>query len=332
MSDEQQQVEQEQEATDADLIAAVQEAGGTEAVDVEAEAEAAGQPPPVKPEPAAATPAAPATDADEPKIAAVIRAREKAFQERQQAEDYAAQLRQRAELEAKQIREEARAKAERDHADWLTQQQRRFQENPTEAIRALAKDPQDIVDAVIRDGTPEARAMREMQQRIAEAEKRAAVGEQAKTEFEQFKLEQQQLAHAQRVEQVKTSFLSTHASPEKTPYLYKRYDAEEIFAKANAKAIEWQKAGVPFDHADVAQYLEHESRKRILGEGSSTPQQVSGGNGNATKVKANGSRTLSSAAGSERRASPKPIEEMTAEEERAALMAEVAAARRTTGS
>ncbi|HYE92054.1 MAG TPA: hypothetical protein VEA38_13575, partial [Terriglobales bacterium] len=123
---------------------------------------------------------------------------------------------------------------------------------------------------------------------------------------------------------------------EKTPYLHKRFDAEEIFERSNRLAAQWQQAGIEFAHEDVAQYLEFESRKRILGsDGASTPQQVSGAAGkpagSAPKVKANGPRTLSAATGSERRTSPKPIREMTAEEERDALVAEVAEMRRKMG-
>ena len=92
----------------------------------------------------------------------------------------------------------------------------------------------------------------------------------------------------------------------------------------------WSKAGIPFAHSDVAEYLEHQARQRLAGV-PVPPQQVSGG-GSAQKVRANGSRTLSAATGSERRASPKPLEEMSPDEERNALIEAVAEARRASGS
>lgn len=317
------------EATDADLIAAAQEAGGAASVDVDAEAAAAGAPPVLA---TAADQASAGGELEEPKIAAVIRAREAAAKQRFEAEDYAAQTRQQAAAEAEQIRAEARAQAQRDHQAYLEAQRKQFAESPTEYLRALAKDPQDVVDAVIRDGTAEGRAMRAIREQLAEANKKAGVAEQVKSEFDAWKQQLQTEKQAAFVEQVKHGFMTSHASPEKAPYLHRRYDADEIFDKANRLATQWQRAGVAFDHGDVAQYLEFESRKRILGDAAGAPpQQVSGVSGNASKVRAPGSRTLSAANGSERRASPKPIDEMTPEEERAALIEAVREARRQSG-
>lgn len=312
------------EATDADLIAAAQEVGGTEAV-LEAEAT-----PPAK----ADTPKPADAVTDEPKIAAVLRAREKAFAERQDADDYAAQRRAAADREAAAMLADARARAEKEHADFIESKKREFRDNPTEHLRSLSSNPQDIVDAVIREGTPEARAMRELQEQIASARAEAAKAGKVSEEFSAWKEQQAQAAHQYRVAAVKQTFLSTHAAPEQTPYLNKRYDADEIFDKANALAVKWQAANIPFDHGDVAQYLEFEARKRILGDASAgaPPQQVGGASGTASKVKATGSRTLSASDGSERRASPKPIEEMSPDEERNALIEAVREARRTGSS
>lgn len=314
------------DVSDADLIAAAQEAGGAASVDVDAEAAAAGQPPPVRPD---ATAGEPAIDPAEPKIAAVMRAREEAFKKREEAQDYAAQLRQRAEQEAEQIRANARKQAAADYEADLQARRAKFREAPAAAIRELGFRTEDMVDAVTREGTAEWKAIRAAEDRAAAAEAKAGAVDQVKADFEAFKNAAAQREQQAQVAAVEQQFLAVHATPEKAPYLHKRYDEQEIIQKAHAQANAWTKAGIPFAHGDVAEYLEHQARQRLAGV-PVPPQQVSGG-GSAQKVRATGSRTLSAAGGSERRASPKPIEEMSPEEERAALIEAAAEARRTSG-
>lgn len=317
-----------QEATDAELIAAAQEAGGAEAA-AEADGIAPVKPPAAKVAPATA--AEPVVDPDEPKIAAVLRAREKAFAERQSADDYAAQRRAQADEAYAATVAKARQQATADYEAELSARRAKFRETPTAAIRELGFTTDELVDGVTREGTPEWKAMRALQQELATTKAEAGTAKKVAADFEAYKAEQEKAVYASRVAQVRDQFLTAHASPEKAPYLHKRYDADEIFEKSDALARKWQAAGVPFDHADVAQYLEAESRKRLTGVASVPPQQVSGMSG-AQKVRAAiGSRTLSSANGSERRASPKPIEEMAPDEERAALIEAAAEARRANG-
>lgn len=315
------------EPTDADLIAAAREAGGAASVDVAAEeaaakAIAAGEPPPASGEPSG--------EADEPKIAAVLRAREKAFAERQGAQDYAAQLRQQAEKEAGEIRALARKQAADDYEADLRARRQKFQESPTEAIRQLGFKTDDMVDAVTREGTPEWKAMRQLQQELAEAKTKAGTVDAVKADFDAFKEQLQARETIAARTAVEQQFLSVHASPEKAPYLHKRYDAEEIVQKAHAKANEWAAAGIPFAHSDVAEYLEHQARQRLAGVPFPSQKVSEGGSGQKVRP-ATGSRTLSAAGGSERRAAPKPIEEMSPDEERAALIEAAAEARRTGG-
>jgi hypothetical protein len=316
-----------------DLIAAVREAGGVESVDVEAEAKAAGTPPPEKPAPADGEP-------DEPKIAAVIRAREKAFRETRNAEDYAGQLRQQAEQEAQRLIAEARARAQAEFDAEVQQRRRKFEESPTEALRALGKDPQDIADAVIREGTAEWKMIRTLQQELEATKQKASAADQVKSEFTQWKQHLETQQRQAEVEQIRSQFLTANANPEKVPSLYQearvaaalvgRSPEDIVFDTANALATQWQKAGmrlgIDFDRDDVAAYLEHQSKQRLAAVGSA-PQQVGGVPGIAPKVKANGSRTLSAATGSERRTSPKPLHEMTPDEEREALIEEARRAR-----
>lgn len=310
------------EVTDAQLLAAAQEAGGTQAVIDAGE---------VAPD-ATVAPAkdAPPGEASEPKIAAVLRAREEAFRKREEANDYAAQLRQQAEKEAEEIRADARKRAAADYEADLQARRAKFRETPAAAIRELGFQTEDMVDAVTREGTAEWKAMRQIQAELAATKEKAGTADQVKADFEAFK---NQMAHREQQQQlraVEQQFLSTVATPEATPYLHKRYEPEEIIAKAHAKAAEWTRAGIPFAHADVAEYLEHQARQRLAGVPSSPPQ-VSGASG-APKVRANGSRTLSAANGSERRASPKPLEDMSPDEERNALIEAAAEARRANGA
>lgn len=315
-----------------DLIAAVRDAGGTESVDLEAEAAAAGTAPPAKVEPT--------TEPEEPKIAAVLRAREKAFQERQEAESYAEQRKRQADEEANKILAEAKKRAEEEWANEIAAKRRRFEESPTEAIRSLGKNPDDIVNAVVREGTPEWQEFRRIQQELDAAKAKAGDVDKVKEELAAFRKAQEDEKWQATVHQIRTQFLTEHASAEKVPSLYQEAKTaaallettpeDIVFDRANRLAQQWQKSGlklgVDFDRNDVAAYLEHQSKQR-LGAAGTAPQQVSGASGNAPKVKANGSRTLSAATGSERRTSPKPLHEMTADEEREALIDEARKAR-----
>lgn len=314
-----------------DLIAAVREAGGTEAVDVADEAAKAGKEPPT-----------PETESDEPKIAAVLRAREEAHRKRLEAEDFAAHRRAQAEEEANKILQGARERAQRDHEAFLAEQRRRFLDSPTETLRALAPggDTQKLVDAVIQDGTPEARAIRELRNDLAETKKGTAEAAELKKQIDEMKAEAIREKQEAIAAQVRAEFLSQSATKEKAPYLHARFEEEEIFERANALCIDWQKRGLKlngggddgFTRDDLVDWLERDSKKRYTSV--IAPQQVSGaapgeGAGKRPQGSANGSRTLSAAAGSERRTTAKPLSEMTKEEQRQALIDEVAAVRRT---
>jgi hypothetical protein len=312
-----------------ELMAAVREAGGTESVDVDAEAAKAGTPPPAKDAP-------PATAEDEPPILAKLREREESWKKTQDAESRAERLIREAQEKAERIQAEAREKARLEHEQWLAEQRRKFETSPTDHLRALG-DPDKIADLVMQDGTPEARARRELEMRIAKAEEKAEVGEQARKELEAWKQEQARIAREELQAKVQTEYLSQFASKEKAPYLHARYEPEEIFQKSVALAHEWAQKGLQykkdFDDSTVAEYLESQAKKRLASLGLA-PQAVAGatqsnGSGSRPHGLANGSRTLSAAAGSERRTSPKPVSEMTPDEERQALIDAVREAKRT---
>lgn len=325
-------------ATRDDLIAAVREAGGIESVDVPAEEAAAAAR-------AAAAPAAEAPSAteEEPRIAAILKAREKAAAEREAGRNHAHEMIEDAKRQAQQLIADARAEAQREVAAERDRLRADFRSSPAATLRALG-DPQEISDAVMREGTPEARAMQQLQRDLAETKQQAAVAGDVKKQLDDFRAEQAQTKQLAEIAAVKAQFLAT-AAKETMPHLHARYDENEIFAKGNEVAGNWRKGGlnlVPigspkgetdFDFADVAKYLDVEAKKRFAAQGLTPAQQVSAGApvkepGNAPKVSANGPRTLSAAQGSERRTSPKPLTEMKPEEARDALIEEVKAARR----
>lgn len=308
-----------------DLLAAVREAGGTESVDVAGEEAAA------KPAETPATPAETAPEDPDAKIAAILEKRREEHEKITRAE----RMLRDAEERAARIQAEAKERADREWQAELERRRKHFAENPTEAVRALG-DPEKIGDAIIADGTPEARARRELEARLAKAESKAETAEQVKAEIEAMKREREAERVAAINAKVRDEYLSQFASPEKTPYLHARWDQDEIFARSVALAKEWAAKGAEykkdFDDHDVALYLEQQSKKRITAL-QSPAQQVSAGApakepGNAPKVSANGSRTLSAAAGSERRTSPRPLNELSPREARDELIREVEAARR----
>lgn len=323
--------------SDADLIAAAKEAGGAESVDVAAEeAAAAGGAPKPSPTPAEAAPT------DEPPIAAIIRAREKAFAERQEAESFAEQRKRQAEQEADRILADARKRAADEYEREMQARQQRFRESPSAAIRELGWKPDEMVDAVTREGSPEWRAIRAAEERARAAEAKAATVDAVKSDYEAFKQTIAQRQYQQQVQAAEQTFLTQHASAEKAPNLHKIAAAipnvpgvlrgEALIVRMGHElAHQWKQAGIPFANSDVAAYLEHQARSGSLGQASASPPQVSGASGGQKVRPANGSRTLSPSLGSERRATPKPIEEMSPEEERQALIEAASEARRQAG-
>ncbi len=235
---------------------------------------------------------------------------------------------------------EARERAEREYQADLERRRQAFQQSPTEHLRSLG-DPQQIVDAVLKENTPEARALAALQRELAETKKQAGGASEAKAEIEALRKQVAAAEQQRRIDEIRGVFLGNHATKEKAPYAYAEHGGPDgVFAAADRKAVEWQKQGLQlgtdFDFDDVASYIEREAKSTLeqkLKALNLTPAQQSGagappGPGIAPKSAANGTRTLSAAQGSERRTTPKPLSEMSEEESRKALIEEVAAARR----
>jgi len=324
-------------ATRDDLIEAVRAAGGVASADVDAEETAEALPP-------AETPAA-APPAEEDRVERLLKAREKAHAETVAARRSADDILRKAEAERERIIEEAKAEARRAVLEEQNARRQRLDASPIEALRELGRDPNQVVDAVLQANTPEARERARLAAELAETRRDAAQGKTAFEELNKLRAdineERQQLA----VEQVRTQFLSTVATPDKAPYLHAVADVvgSDVFALCDQLCRKWTSEGLVlngqgengFAPADLVAYLERQSKDRIVKVSPQAPpaQQVSAGAvarppGNAPQVSANGPRTLSAAAGSERRSAPKPFHQLTPEQKRAALIEEVAAERR----
>ncbi len=195
-------------ATRDDLIAAVREAGGAESADVPAEAAAAA---PAATAPAAETPA----EEEEPRIARILKARETATAEREAARNHVQEMLEEAERQSKQMLDDARAEAQREVAAERERLRAEFYSSPTAKLRALG-DPQEISDAVIAEGTPQARAMRKLQEDLAETRKQASTAGEVQKQLDSMRAEQKAEREAHLVAQVRSEFLAV-ASKEAAP-------------------------------------------------------------------------------------------------------------------
>lgn len=130
----------------------------------------------------------------------------------------------------------------------------------------------------------------------------------------------------QSIRQGEQQYVSVATNSEKFPALNTLYEPHEILAKGKAvQEAYYKKTGSVATDAEIAEYLEiNEARPRL-----DKIRQGSAGSVIATKSKANGPRTLSATGASERRATPKRIEQLSDKEERAALMAIAEEAMRT---
>lgn len=297
-------------ATDDDLLAAAREATSKLGQGVE----------PSEGEIDATTPTA-ATE-EEPRWMRLMKEREKGMAEREAAQKAADDAIARANAEATRIVEEARKRAEEEVSSRQKAWQSRFATDPEAALRELG-DPGDVANTLIDMNSPQGKLFAKLRAELAETKEKAGTADKVKEEFESWKKQQEEEKLAARYEQAKQAFLGAHANQEKAPYLHARYDADEIIQKADSLAREWQKANLQFDYDDIAQYLEHEAKKKLSALPGLNPAPSSRGAapaaGNAPKVQANGSRTITAAAGSERRAAVRPFKELNPEEQDAEL-------------
>jgi hypothetical protein len=294
-----------------------------ESAAAEAPPAAATEDPPAKAAPtlAAAAPPAAETPPAEPKIAALIRAREEAQKKRQEGIDDGARIRAEAEAYREQAKADARAAAakllEEERAKFRT----RFGEAPLDALDEAGIKRDQLVDEVAKQGTPEWRMLKRLEaERAADRAKIEALEARDAARAKRDEESQQQAAAAHRMN-AERRFLEQEITAEKTPNL-KRLPPKVVAIMAWQQVDEWKKMEIPFEDRDVADYLEHQLRT----SGGVTAQQVAAVPASVGKVKAqgNGTRTLTAQSGSERRASPKPFDEITDPHERRQALIEAA--------
>jgi len=289
------------EATQDDLVAAAREAMAASKAETKAEPE---------------KPVEQQTE-EEPRWQRLVREREKGTAAREVEERAAADIKARAEAEATRIIDEARVRArqvaDEEQKAWL----KAYQADPESALKQLGGADQ-VADRLIELNTPHGKAMAAMRAELAEAKAKAAEGGDVRKDFETFKQQQAQEKVQAEFESAKKQFW-THASQEQTPYLHARYDEGEIIQRAALVEKDWREAELQFDYSDIAQYLESEAKKRLTAVGvTPAPQSRAAPGlpaGHAPKSQANGSRTITAAAGSERRAAPRPFNELSAKEQ-----------------
>lgn len=260
---------------------------------------------------------------EEPRWMRLMKEREKGQAEREAAQKAADDLTARAKAEADRIVEEARAKAraeaEADRQAWL----RKYRADPESALRDVG-GAEDVADKLVELNSPHGKAMAKMRAELEETREKAAKADQVAKDFEEWKAAQAKEKEQASYQQVVQTFMATHANPEKTPHLHTLYDPHEIVAKADSTATEWQKAGLRFELGDIAEYLEAKAKERLTARGFAAAQQSRAAPGqpagNAPKSQANGSRTITAAAGSERRAAPRPFNELSPKEQQEDLL------------
>lgn len=281
----------------------------------------------------------PDPDANAPEVVRQIRAREKAEQTRAEARSEADRVREEARAEAQRILDNAREQAARDAAAAREEFARQFREKPLDALTRAGIDKARLVTDVATEDTPEFRLRRQQEDALRAADERARKAEEAAgAAVKGLEATQAQISawHRQQAEQQVVGLVKAD-SP-----LFKAVDAaaaalanlgvvqsreDILLQRAHAAADAIKAAGGVASPANVVQYLEWEASRR-LGAGTPAPQ-VAGATPSEPTGRANGTtRTLSAAGASERRSAPKPIEEMSAREQRDELAAIAEAALR----
>ena len=270
------------------------------------------------PKPADATPAPsePVDDPDEPELRKILKARELKADARKDAE------------EARQAKSEAAAmlaEARRLSAEAANVEARLVEEyraNPTAWMRKRAVDPNIVYEDVVRDTSPEAETRRTasaIEQRLAAMEARQEAREKA--------LETQMQRDAQaRDEQERaaaTRVFVSRVSESTAPHLHALYKPPQIAEMAWQVVHALKAKGQPnVDDAEILRVLEYNAKQEAKERAAQLARlaQLTGGlsaaSGDAPQIERAKPRTPTPSAQSlsERRATPKPIDQMTPDE------------------
>ncbi len=338
-------------ATRADLLAALEGVDLTVPPEPGADAPAPQTPPTGAPAAPTTQPASPGgasptpdPDADAPDVVRQIRAREKAEQTRAEARTEAEQIRAEAKAEAERWRTEAREAGAREAREAREAWAKQFREAPLAAIKGAGIDTARLVADVTGEDTPEFRLRRAQEDQLRAADERARKAEEAATAATtavQTQAQQMAAWHRQQAEQQVIGLVKSDGQLHKAAEAASAALAaigvaqsrdEILLARAHAAADTIKAAGGVASPANVVQYLEWETSRRLgspNGANGTTSAQGAGTTATEPTGRANGTtRTLSAAGASERRSAPKPIDELTPREQRDLLVAEAEAALR----
>lgn len=262
----------------------------------------------------------PEAEESKPKLSLAERLAERlaARKEKQQAKNEYQSLKQQVEQRERALQEyeqrlqaqfhQERQRFEQERQQWL----RDIASDPIKLVTEAGHTPEDIIRNIQLSGDPQWQMTQAMQRQVAELNAKLEKERQEREQFmtqEQQRQQQYQEQQAQRAHQQAVNVLLNEiASPEKAPALHRLYDADEIVERVQKIIVEYKnRTGEVASLDEAAEYAEQLARKRLDGSGI----QVTG---QPAKAKGTATRTLSAAAASERRATPRSNQDLTDEE------------------
>lgn len=223
---------------------------------------------------------------DEPKLAAVVRAREKANRLRREAEA------QRADLE----RERMRLDAERREVEQLRRAREAMAKDPLAGLKELGVDLRDLTERAALDGTPEAQ-LREL---------REALDAQRK-ELEDYRRGQTMREMEQTRAKAEGEFFALAKSEEQFPFLSARAELHPELVKSQAYQLQEQyykqtgKVPTLNEIAEALDYLASEEYRHVSEREARRGTSTAAAPGNGPVAgKPRTSRTLSTARAGEK--------------------------------
>jgi hypothetical protein len=218
---------------------------------------------------------------------------------------------------AQQDLEQKHQAFEAERRQWLSD----ISSNPIKLVTDAGHTPEDIMRNIQLSDDPQWQVTQKMQRQVADLNAKLEQEQRARAQYMQTEQQRQQEAqaqyHARAHNEAVNTLLTNFASPDKAPALHRLYDPEEIVERVQRLAVDYQKRTgevAPLD--ELAEYAEQQAMKRLHGPGMEAA-------GAPVKAKGNGPRTLSAAAASERRATPRSVKDMTAEEHDAHIVGQM---------
>ncbi len=181
---------------------------------------------------------------------------------------------------------------------------------------------QELASRWMIAGSPEQQLQRKAELKLAELETKLKAQETAWQQHQEQLKKQQESAREQEVRRTEASFVQHSAEAEKYPNLAKLPDKVRLDWGYDIAAKYYEATKKVASDAEIAEHIETE----LSGE-PAVPQlsQRTATNGKAPTNRANGPRTLSKVAASERRSAPRPLRNDMSQEE---LMKELIATAR----